>query len=68
MGAVLMRKDPPFDSEYFYATPTVAYGRVFIGNADGSVTTSAVGSREGERPAGGPAAEEPGDALAFGNQ
>src|SRR4029453_10947767 len=23
--------------EYFYATPTVAYGRVFIGNADGTV-------------------------------
>ena len=23
--------------EYFYATPTVAYGRVFIGNADGYV-------------------------------
>ena len=23
--------------EYFYATPTVAYGRVYIGNADGTV-------------------------------
>ena len=24
-------------AEYFYATPTIAYGRVFIGNTDGTV-------------------------------
>ena len=32
-------------SEFFYATPTVAYGRVFIGNTDG--TMYAYGARSG---------------------
>ena len=31
--------------EYFYATPTVAYGRVYIGNTDG--TLYAFGARTG---------------------
>ena len=30
--------------EYFYATPTVAYGRVFIGNADGTVYAFGAGT------------------------